>query len=161
MNEQLHQRANTSGIEESHSTHIEDEVRGRFRPHGLQKVADRFEAELSFQPDNRVISVGVREFFELQSGGFHKPRRLTQNPPLLQRISYFFAPSPRKLTLFRLLNQIIVTYQCRKFPVDVGFAQRYRQATARPSQNSKQRPFSKAEEDSCSGEPLSLASDLL
>jgi|SRR5579885_3140643 hypothetical protein len=57
MHKQLHQRANSSRIEERDAAHVHYKAWRTLRPHGLQKFGDCFQYKLAIEPSHRRRTV--------------------------------------------------------------------------------------------------------
>ena len=57
VHEDLHQRANPSGVQEGHAAHVEDQVQRRFRAQRLNEIVDGFETELAIEACDQVLRI--------------------------------------------------------------------------------------------------------
>jgi hypothetical protein len=76
--EQGNQRANSGGIQKRQAAHIQYQTLGRLRAQSVNKIVHRFQAQLSLQPSDHGVAVGIRLLFYFESRRLHKLWRLAQ-----------------------------------------------------------------------------------
>jgi hypothetical protein len=78
VDKQLHQGADSGGVQKGNAAHIEDEVGRGFGAQSLNEIVNGFEAELAGEPDDEAVRVGCGQFFQFEMDGLHKGRSLAQ-----------------------------------------------------------------------------------
>jgi hypothetical protein len=78
VHKKLYQRADSCGVQKRHSTHVENEMRRGFGPHGLDKIVHGLQAEFPGEPYYEAVSICDRYLCEIKLRSLHKLQRLTQ-----------------------------------------------------------------------------------
>jgi hypothetical protein len=72
VHKELHQRADSGGVQKGHATHIENEMRRSFRTQRLDEIVDGFETQLATEPSDEAVRVRSRQSLQIKLYRLHK-----------------------------------------------------------------------------------------